>query len=41
VGVFFQDRVALGIRKLKELIEAGRLGKTNPRFGARKVVSPT
>jgi len=27
LGVFFQDRVAPGIRKLKELIEAGRLGK--------------
>ena len=27
MGVFFQDRVAPGIRKLKELIEAGRLGK--------------
>lgn len=27
LGVFFQDRVATGIRKLKELIEAGRLGK--------------
>jgi UDP-N-acetyl-2-amino-2-deoxyglucuronate dehydrogenase len=25
--VFFQDRVAPGIRKLKELIAAGRLGK--------------
>src|SRR4029077_1636469 len=27
LGVFFQDRVAPGIRKLKELIDAGRLGK--------------
>ncbi len=27
LGVFFQDRVAPGICKLKELIDAGRLGK--------------
>jgi UDP-N-acetyl-2-amino-2-deoxyglucuronate dehydrogenase len=27
LGVFFQDRVAPGIGKLKELIDAGRLGK--------------
>ena len=27
LGVFFQDRVAPGIRKLKELIDTGRLGK--------------
>lgn len=27
LGVFFQDRVAPGILKLKELIDAGRLGK--------------
>ena len=27
LGVFFQDRVAPGIRKLKELVEAGKLGK--------------
>ena len=27
LGVFFQDRVAPGIRKLKDLVEAGRLGK--------------
>ena len=27
LGVFFQDRVAPGIRKLKELVDAGKLGK--------------
>src|SRR5262249_6222030 len=27
LGVFFQDRVAPGVRKIKEMIEAGRLGK--------------
>lgn len=27
LGVFFQDRVAPGIRKLKDLVEAGKLGK--------------
>jgi predicted dehydrogenase len=27
LGVFFQDRVAPGLRKVKELIAAGRLGK--------------
>jgi predicted dehydrogenase len=27
LGVFFQDRVATGIRELKDLVEAGKLGK--------------
>ena len=27
LGVFFQDRVAPGIRKLKDLVDAGKLGK--------------
>src|SRR5467141_1307243 len=27
LGVFFQDRVAPGIRRLKELVDAGKLGK--------------
>src|SRR5688572_25846983 len=27
LGVFFQDRVALDIRRLKDLLDAGRLGK--------------
>jgi UDP-N-acetyl-2-amino-2-deoxyglucuronate dehydrogenase len=27
LGVFFQDRVAPGIRKLKELVDAGKIGK--------------